>query len=726
MFGLLVTSAYKRTVFEEPIVIDHSLDTFNVYEVFNSGKRQVVNIIKRPLMQSDYKDLRFCINPLGTAAQKRYLPYKIVSSDALGAVIDVSFPTTPSVSDTYYCIWGNASVTAMSNGYDTYSTCGGYYNDMSRGGSGLWWDVGKYYGSDKQPFTDAFWPAAAGSPFNNQTAIGVYKSSGGDDVHGGTDNTYVAFVKTTDRGKTWSGETNIFPRIFNVTLNRYIIFMNATCTWVDDGSPAGLITVIANSNVSITLVAGTAPVLADQQEYSRPYITQSSDGGATWTPPAILVDTNDYCGMGGSATVTHDGLQLFFGHCDFPIDAGDPFAYCFYSFDNFVTVGVEIFEEANAYLNETTCLQLKDAGGAWTNQVLMITRDDSDSNHIVPPPNAQKWRTETLTYNIGLETVSISAPALNSFTTPLKSRPNLCRYRMGYGRPDRIVCMGGTTVIPAWYSDNENVSWTNFAVNGTANVVADGGGYVPGAGRTYPAQVAFHQTGSQTDLGMLLWNQNGEASDVYVTFFDPLLFNLRTTSTTTYTDAIPRPVAGDNGMKVSYHDTGAQSDPKTLSAEWWFVNGNVTPITMYARAKAKGAVNAVIGFKKLGEAGSTFANVIAIHKQSNTVYARQASDTGGLATVTQTDDVNYNWRIDWTPDFVKFYQNDILKATKTPAMGSGIPNWSGCPYVNMRDNGAVTDYVDFDYMYVVPYGDFTSLEVNYGTTAWNYNDNGII
>lgn len=714
--NLLSLASYRRTVYEEPVVIDHTNDTYNTYTVVTSNKLQLVNITKRPLMESDYSDLRFCINPNGTAAQKRYLPYWIESSDSTSAIIYVAFPTEPSVSSTFYCIWGGSGLSDVSNGYDTFSTCGGYYNDFSRGGSGLWWDVGKYYGSDKNPFEDAFWPAQVKSPFDNVTTCVVYKSSGGDNQHLATDNTYVAFSKSTNRGLTWSAPQNIFPRQLIGAIGKYMVFMNCTITWVDDGGGSpGLITAIANSNIS----GGNS---SENQTYSRPYIVQSTDGGDTWTSPVMLIDTEDYTGMGGSATVTHDGLQLFFGHCDFPIDNGTKYCYCFYSFDNFTTVDFITYERTGYYLNETTPLQLKDSNGNWTNQVRLIIRDDGDS--LLPPPaNAEDWHKATLTYDINAQTVSISSPVLNDFTTPLKSRPNLCRYRMGYGRPDRIVCMGGTTVIPGWYSDDEGATWANFAVNGSTSVIADGSIY--SSQRTYPAQAAFHQTGSQTDLGVVVWNSNGSISDCFVQFFDPLLFQLRTISIGTYTDSVPRPIEGDNGMKMSYHDTGSQSDPKTLSAEWWTVNGKNTPVTLVCRAKSSGAVNAVCGFKKQGESGSSFANVITFHNQSDTVYARQATDTNGLATVTQSNDVNYIMRIEWTVDFVKFYLNDVLKATKLPSNGSGIPNWNGCPYFNMRDNGSSSDYLDVDYVYVRPYGDLTATDTGYGTTTWDYDDEGI-
>jgi len=145
---------HSRSILVQPPVVNHDNDTTLQLQVVNSGNLQVVNIIKRLLMASDYHDLRFCINPTGTTAQKKYLPYYIRPSSITGSgcEIIVGFQTAISPGDIFYCIWGNAAVSNVSNIYDPFALTGWYGNDFSRG---IWWDTGKYYGSDKKPFSDA-------------------------------------------------------------------------------------------------------------------------------------------------------------------------------------------------------------------------------------------------------------------------------------------------------------------------------------------------------------------------------------------------------------------------------------------------------------------------------------------------------------------------------------------------------------------------------------------
>lgn len=651
-------------------------------------------------MNADYSDIRFCIDPSGTTAQKKFIQHRRISYDGSSALFSIGSATA--LPATIHYIWGNAEAEDTSDGYATHNTAAEFFNDFSRG---VWWDVGKYLTYDKIPFLSAFWPAVAESPFDNVTACQVFKHG---PEHLATDDTDVRFSKTADRGLTWSVEQTIFPFIDGNTLtppiNKRMVFMNCTVTWADDGTEHGIITAIANSNISST---GTPATGVENQTYSRAYIVQSTDSGATWTAPTLLIQTADYTGMGGSAIVTSDGLQLFFGHCDFPIAGGDPFCYCFYSFDNWVTPEFITYGLAGNYPNETTPLQKKDlTTGLWKKEVNLIIREE----------DFEDWLNATLTYDTTLQTVSIGVLTVNSVIETLKSRPNQKRYYMGYGRGDRIILMGGTSVITGWYSDDETATWTAFAIQGGTSVIGDGSSL--GAGRTYPAQAVFRVFNH--DIGMVAWNTNLTISDMYTQFFDPMLMQMRTINVGSYTVSVPRPVLSADGITISYNDTGVVADPKTLVAKWWTKNGFSTPFALEGKAKQVGACNVMMGLQKTGHSGETFTDILFVHAQNNVVYLEQANDGFNFAR-TVTDDTFYWFRFEWETTAIRVYFkiNEGDAWTLAGTKSSAICNFLASPIINIRDQAGASDTLSF--MQTLPIADITTTLGSSGAGSFILN-----
>lgn len=667
----------------------------------SSTKIKEFTITRPSTMQTDYSDLKFCVDPNGTTAQKKFLPYQIVSSDASSATVRVS--NTSALTSLYY-IWGNTSDTNKTDAKSTFGAAGLLYNDFSN----KWWDVGKYYRYDLKPETENdFWDNGFKSPFDEVTCIRVYKTGG---THLADDNTYVRFTKSGDRGLTWSTPITIFDREWVSALSKYLVYMNCTCVWFNDGTANGKIIAMANSNIS----GGTT---GENQTYSRAYYVTSSDGGTTWTSPTLTVETSDYTGMGGSAIYTSDGVLFFFGHCDFPLSAPYPYSYCFYSFDDGATWAFDTFTVTNTYLNETTPIQQK-SGDSFISQVFCVIRDDGDS--LAPAgDDPEKWRKMTITYDTDLETVSLGAIALHDVTTTLKSRPNLSRCFMGYNRPDRIFLLGGTSVIEGWYSDDECTSWTKFT---DAQNIADG--TFDSSQRTYPYLIPFRE--DNHDIATILWCSNGSASQGYVQFFDPQLMQFRTVANYTYDVTTPRPEQTADGIKMSYNDTGTLRDPKSLVAIYHDIDLSTTPVKVYGRFKQAAAVNGAFGLKKKGEASGTFANVIVFHSQSNVVYARLSTD-GWSPSVTQADDTWLDGMIevdDVTTETVKFYLGGDLKATKTQSDGNGIPNYIAQLYINMRDN-TVGTYDEVDLIWTLPFGDLGVSEGAGITGSWTVRADGL-
>lgn len=636
------------------------------------GELHRVCLFKQAAMQADYDDVRFCRNPNSSNVEDRKVfDYWLETAYADSAVFWLRAEPGE-----FYAIYGDPAAVSQSNIYNVFALTGWFGNDFSRGAL---YDVSKYYSYDSilsgNPNEYEAWPCAYTSPITGHIGV-VYKWSE-NNTHGATPGGRVYFKKFN--GTSWSTHVVSDPP-------------------GDEGCLGAAVVCVDSAGFEKWIVVFGKSVAGSDGSGDRIYETHSFDAGVTWSQE-VMIGPDHYNHSGGLSYVAANGWILIPSHYD---SSPNKEITIQYSRDQGQTwQWVEFPSPAGRYLNETTFMQLKDDAGVYTDTILAICRDENS------PQSFHKFYVV-----IGDTTISVTTPVVNNFVDGVKNRPFMFRTEH-----DRIFCLYGTGIIRAQYSDNEGDTWTLLPYS-----IADGS--KTSSQRTYPV-VAVGQNGQVNSNGKvrIFWNKNHPfSSDVYQQFWDYDLQSLRTLSTGTYTDAVPRPMTTADGIKTSYNDTGVLSDPKALVSSWTR-NGYLNPFTLVGRARSKQAANAAIGLKKDGEPASSYSNVISFHNQSNLVYARQNTD-GWNKSVVQNDDQWYRYQIDWSDTSVKFYLDDIHLWTKLPTDGNGIPNWNGQPYINSRDQASnPLTYVEVDYMYTRPIVTPGCTVIETGSLNWQIIDN---
>lgn len=184
------------------------------FTVAVSDYLQFVEVDKDANMKADYSDLRFCIDPTGTTAEKLFLEYWIQTSDGSSANIWVAFPKAnsppPEVASTFTVVWGNPDAEEKSSGYQAFDAAGYFFNDFSRG---IDYDVVNVLGGYDQLLAgdtngEETWPAGWQDP-DDVLHCGVIYKRQDSNLHAGNPTTRTGMRTTTDGWQTFSGETVI-------------------------------------------------------------------------------------------------------------------------------------------------------------------------------------------------------------------------------------------------------------------------------------------------------------------------------------------------------------------------------------------------------------------------------------------------------------------------------------------------------------------------------------
>lgn len=489
-----------------------------------------VTVTKQPEMQADYDDLRFVLNPSGTEEQKRFLPYWIESYDGSSAVVHVGFRSAPSVSSTFYMLYGNNDAVKYSNIKSLASTSGWFGTEFDS--PGLWYDIHRALNGydiliSGNPSGEENHPAAATDPITGKLLL-WYKVDDAN-IHPGSTTSRIVHREGTvnsDETITWGATETIFdPAGANGAMNVVAAAVNMN----------GVSRKIALCNYQVDGGGG------DQSEI-RIWYSIKDDAGS-WSTPAnlsSLVGLDRVTFGGTQGLTTHDKIMFFACHSD-----NAPWApTIFYTRDYGVTWGyVEVPQPSGTIqLNETAMVQLKDASGNWIKKIRCTSRNEHDAS-------SNPFYDFDITWdNSG---VYVNSPTRGRFADVTKNRPFYLRTELAKG--DRVFCFYGTTRTKAVYSDDEGETFKPVPY-----FINDGNVY--GANRTY--NVGWDLGNGRVPTA---WVSNilAGGSDLYLQYFDANLMQFRTVANTTLTDSRPRPIRLNPGVQIGTLVAGYKTTSST-------------------------------------------------------------------------------------------------------------------------------------------------------------------
>lgn len=556
------------------------------FETQVSDRLQYVVVDKQPSMNADYSDLRFCINPNGTSAEKLFLQYWIETFDSNSAGIWVGFSEALGVGETFTLVFGNSSAQPKSSGYQAFDAGGYYFNDFSRG---IDYDIINILGGydrllSGDPNGEETWPGGWQNPDDPLHCGVVYKRQD-TNLHAGNPTTRTAMRITTDGWDTWGDEfviddpgaaynctstssvaiptTHPTQRTFEtqaglpwvagnlgqarasdtqyfdftvVSYSGTTLVVNSTAhsgtgtfaSWVISdriGATNATITAVKMPNGVVRLIMINSHVdFSISTGSSRAGTKYSDDFGQTWSDWEQRID--EWANVGGQAITMDNGYCLLSAHQNVGFDGRTQAVdLVFLTRDYGVTWTTYPLTLAGVQLDEMGMFQMKDTTTwGWTNQVKLIMRNEETPFH---------YYTTTLT--IDESSISNSSIVENGFYVDEVSRVTLTWC------DNRVFGAFGDAREQMVYSEDSGDTWHPVPYDTLLT-----GAY--SARRVYT--IMYYLGNGKT---VKIWSNNKltGGADLYINYWDSKLMALHAVATATLTDQRTRPFDLEPGLRIN-------------------------------------------------------------------------------------------------------------------------------------------------------------------------------
>lgn len=631
------------------------------FTVQTSDRLQKVVVNKTAEMQSDYSDVRFVINPDGTAAQRKYLSYWIEASDAISATIWVGFKTAPQALSQFYAIYGNPDADSVTSGYKAFFDADYFYNDFTRG---IDYDVVNVLGGyDLLLAGDAngeeTWPAGWQHP-DDRLHCGVIYKRQDTNLHAGNPTTRTAMRITTDGWQTFGSETVIdnpdseydstsstsiaIPtthpsertftieagkpwqandtgqarasdtQYFDFTVVSYsgtTLVVNSNnhvgtgtlTTWVISkriGATNAVITAVKMSNGTTRLI-----MLNSHVDYTittgsiRVGTKYSDDLGQTWTTWTQR-GPDQWINVGGQAITMNNGYVVLSAHQNAGFEGMTEHTLWFFiSRDYGVTWSTHTVQLAGVYLDEVGMFQKKNTDSwLWVEDTIkVICRVENTPFHYY-----------TFDVTVTASSASNTTPVENNFYVDEQSRLQFC------WSDDIIWGFFGDVREQAVFSLDSGDTW--FPVPFTT---IEGNVYSSRRVYTVPYYIG---NGKMPRV----WTNNklSGGADLYINYWDAYMMALRAISTNNFTDSRPRPTDLNPGLRVNgsliagYRTTSTTSNA-VPTVHPTLVTFQVDAGLLYVNGEALVATNRAAGTIRFeGTVDSYSGTTLVVSSTSNT------------------------------------------------------------------------------------------------------------